>query len=98
VQSGVVWVAVLIGDLDGAGSIKIPLTRSIRFTPRNQTTDCLFAGLDWRFWVLIWFCENRFFIGEFDPGSERTLAARFIHASRAIKTPFGGCIKRRTGE
>ena len=31
----------------------------------------------------------RFFIGEFDPGSERTLAAGFIHASRAIKAPSG---------
>ena len=35
-------------------------------------------------WVLI-----RFFFGEFDPGSERTLAAGFIHASRAIKAPSG---------
>ena len=32
--------------------------------------------------------------GEFDPGSERTLAARFKHASRAV--PAMG--KRRTGE
>jgi hypothetical protein len=30
-----------------------------------------------------------FFIGEFDPGSERTLAAGFIHASRAVRFPKG---------
>ena len=32
-------------------------------------------------------CSN--LLGEFDPGSERTLAAGFIHASRAIKAPSG---------
>ena len=28
--------------------------------------------------------------GEFDPGSERTLAECFMHASRARKLPSGG--------
>ena len=28
--------------------------------------------------------------GEFDPGSERTLAARFKHASRTAGSPSGG--------
>ena len=32
---------------------------------------------------------NDFSNGEFDPGSERTLAACFIHASRARKLPSG---------
>ena len=36
--------------------------------------------------------------GEFDPGSERTLAARFKHASRAASTAFGLFLERRTGE
>ena len=43
-------------------------------------------------------CSILIFIGEFDPGSERTLAAGFIHASRTIKALFGECIKWRTGE
>ena len=30
---------------------------------------------------LVWLLYN----GEFDPGSERTLAARFKHASRRVK-------------
>ena len=34
--------------------------------------------------------------GEFDPGSERTLAARFMHASRAARGL--GRAQRRTGE
>ena len=34
------------------------------------------------------------FVGEFDPGSERTLAARFKHASRGV-----GCLRvSETGE
>ena len=35
-------------------------------------------------------------IGEFDPGSERTLAARFKHASRAVSAAM--YLERRTGE
>ena len=34
--------------------------------------------------------------GEFDPGSERTLAARFKHASRAASAAMH--LERRTGE
>ena len=36
------------------------------------------------------------FVGEFDPGSGRTLAACLTHASRAVR-PFG-VHERRTGE
>ena len=36
------------------------------------------------------------FVGEFDPGSGRTLAACLTHASRAER-PFG-VLERRTGE
>ena len=34
--------------------------------------------------------------GEFDPGSERTLAARLKHASRAVSVAIR--LERRTGE
>ena len=37
------------------------------------------------------------FYGEFDPGSERTLAAGLTHASRARKG-LRPLVKRRTGE
>ena len=40
--------------------------------------------------------DRAFNDGEFDPGSERTLAARFKHASRAVST--FGYLERRTGE
>ena len=33
--------------------------------------------------VIKWSSDHVFYNGEFDPGSERTLAARFKHASRA---------------
>ena len=33
--------------------------------------------------VIQWSSDHVFYNGEFDPGSERTLAARFKHASRA---------------
>ena len=36
-------------------------------------------------------------LGEFDPGLERTLAARLIHASRARRCS-NTLVKRRTGE
>ncbi len=36
-------------------------------------------------YVRIGLVPFEFFIGEFDPGSERKLAAGFIHASRARK-------------
>jgi len=39
---------------------------------------------------------QKVFIGEFDPGSGRTLAACLTHASRAER-PFG-VLERRTGE
>jgi hypothetical protein len=39
---------------------------------------------------------SKVFIGEFDPGSGRTLAACLTHASRAER-PFG-VLERRTGE
>src|SRR5688500_1003887 len=40
--------------------------------------------------------SNTILIGEFDPGSGRTLAACLTHASRAVR-PFG-VHERRTGE
>ena len=49
-----------------------------------------------------WFCASfvflfgQGFVGEFDPGSGRTLAACLTHASRAER-PFG-VLERRTGE
>ena len=38
------------------------------------------------FWIDIWSAssEAELYDGEFDPGSERTLAARFKHASRRV--------------
>jgi hypothetical protein len=62
-------------------------------------------GLDDRVWDS--FGDNMFvagfdpptdlgFVGEFDPGSGRTLAACLTHASRAER-PFG-VLERRTGE
>ena len=36
--------------------------------------------------------------GEFDPGSERTLAARLKHASRAARKELASSLERRTGE
>ena len=36
--------------------------------------------------------------GEFDPGSERTLAARLKHASRAARGVLAHPLERRTGE
>ena len=36
--------------------------------------------------------------GEFDPGSERTLAARLKHASRAVSRELAPDLERRTGE
>ena len=36
--------------------------------------------------------------GEFDPGSERTLAARLKHASRAVRLVLALILERRTGE
>src|SRR5258707_7062996 len=41
-------------------------------------------------------CVQQVFVGEFDPGSGRTLAACLTHASRAER-PFG-VLERRTGE
>ena len=44
---------------------------------------------------------NRFFnkfIGEFDPGSGRTLAARLTHASRTREKELASSIEWRTGE
>jgi hypothetical protein len=38
------------------------------------------------------------FVGEFDPGSGRTLAACLTHASRALMPAFGWVDERRTGE
>lgn len=40
-------------------------------------------------------CRN-IYHGEFDPGSERTLAARLKHASRAVRVAI--LRERRTGE
>ena len=39
--------------------------------------------------------KSRVYVGEFDPGSGRTLAARLMHASRA--THIGGVIHRYDG-
>ena len=41
---------------------------------------------------------NEFYHGEFDPGSERTLAARLKHASRAVRWKLASNLERRTGE
>ena len=49
--------------------------------------DCLLPGR---------IVSTYFFVGEFDPGSGRTLAACLTHASRAER-PFG-VLERRTGE
>ena len=40
-------------------------------------------------WVLLLGVEPSVFVGEFDPGSGRTLAACLTHASRAVR-PFRG--------
>ena len=45
----------------------------------------------------VWGLVKGFYNGEFDPGSERTLAAWIRHASRARKS-FGGRVEWRTGE
>ena len=49
--------------------------------------DIFVAGV----WIFL-----QVFVGEFDPGSGRTLAACLTHASRAER-PFG-VLERRTGE
>ena len=36
--------------------------------------------------------------GEFDPGSERTLAARLKHASRTVRKELASSLEWRTGE
>lgn len=46
--------------------------------------------------ICCWDCFSMVFVGEFDPGSGRTLAACLTHASRAER-PFG-VLERRTGE
>jgi hypothetical protein len=70
----------------------------------------LFVGVvvSWGFFECTWSClpvglgvfagtfVPMFFVGEFDPGSGRTLAACLTHASRAVR-PFG-VHERRTGE
>ena len=60
----------------------------------------VFAGLDeivilGNFFVIVG-VSFQDFVGEFDPGSGRTLAACLTHASRAER-PFG-VLERRTGE
>jgi hypothetical protein len=56
------------------------------------TWSCLPVGSG----VLLGLFVPMFFVGEFDPGSGRTLAACLTHASRAVR-PFG-VHERRTGE
>ena len=61
--------------------------------------DPLVVGVLWGLFVwlfLLGLFEPSFFVGEFDPGSGRTLAACLTHASRAVR-PFG-VHERRTGE
>ena len=41
---------------------------------------------------------NEFYHGEFDPGSERTLAARLKHASRTAREVLALLLEWRTGE
>jgi hypothetical protein len=57
---------------------------------------CLLLGLvSWQFLLIVGILQQ-VFVGEFDPGSGRTLAACLTHASRAER-PFG-VLERRTGE
>ena len=58
---------------------------------------CVIGFSDYILFLLRW--DNELFIiyGEFDPGSERTLAACLIHASRARKSRKG-LVERQTGE
>ena len=44
----------------------------------------------------LWAYENNH--GEFDPGSERTLAARLKHASRTAREKLASLLEWRTGE
>ena len=59
--------------------------------------DCLLVGIPLvTFDYVAGTFFPQFFVGEFDPGSGRTLAACLTHASRAER-PFG-VLERRTGE
>ena len=42
--------------------------------------------------------DLRIYHGEFDPGSERTLAARLKHASRTARVVLAQLLEWRTGE
>jgi hypothetical protein len=54
------------------------------------------VGVSWQHLMLLGWIFRQVFVGEFDPGSGRTLAACLTHASRAER-PFG-VLERRTGE
>jgi hypothetical protein len=54
------------------------------------------AAIFWG-WFLPGLLFDKVFVGEFDPGSGRTLAACLTHASRATAC-FRVCMERRTGE
>ena len=56
---------------------------------RGEGDRNFFGMIDWALWGLVCqFLIFQFFVGEFDPGSGRTLAACLTHASRTMK-PFG---------
>src|SRR5690242_21785213 len=49
-----------------------------------RTQQCVELVFFW-FCASLFFCLVRVFVGEFDPGSGRTLAACLTHASRAVR-------------
>src|SRR3954451_16102243 len=53
-----------------------------------RTQQCVELVFFW-FCASLFFCLVRVFVGEFDPGSGRTLAACLTHASRTVR-PFRG--------
>ena len=53
-----------------------------------RTQQCVELVFFW-FCASLFFCLVRVFVGEFDPGSGRTLAACLTHASRTVR-PFWG--------
>ena len=65
----------------------------VRLNPKtNQTNNKRLAKAS-----LAFSSKANNFYGEFDPGSERTLAACFIHASRARKFLLAGASKAANG-
>ena len=77
------WVAGLCGWLSGVWLF-------FENSTGCSICQCHLFGID------CLFCRD-VFVGEFDPGSGRTLAACLTHASRAER-PLFGVLERRTGE